>query len=328
MKGLRIQRRLLAFTAGSLCLGGVSAQENEPLRTRNLAPLVAVFGLPTWETASARGESQFAVVQEMASHFRLAGRGDEQLVTDGETWRTSFFYKRGIGDDWTVGFELPVIKQWGGILDDVIDGWHSAFNLPEGNRNRAEDDQLRYVYLDDNIPQFSFSESSTGLGDAQLSIAKRLGGDSGLLLRAIVKLPTGDEDVFAGSGSTDLTVTLLKQSSTTWRDQEVGYYWGAGLMFLGEPRFLPERSEEWAAVGVFGLGWRPTARLGLKAQLDFHSRFYDSALDELGKDSIQASIGAWWAFDDRRRLNFAINEDLIVRTAPDVLFHFDFTWAL
>ena len=318
----------MAVIAGILCFGGVGAQENEPLRTRNLAPLVAVFGLPTWESAAAEGESELTVVQELASHFRLAGRGDEELITDGETWRTSFLYKRGIADGWTVGFELPVIRQWGGILDDIIDGWHSAFNLPDGNRNRAAEDQLRYRYLVDGVTQFSFDESSTGLGDAQLSIARELGEDSGWLARAIVKLPTGDEDIFAGSGSTDLTMTLLRQSSTTWRQNEIGYYWGAGLMYLGEPKFLADRNEDWAAVGVFGLGWQPSDRFGLKAQLDFHSRFYDSELDELGKDSIQASIGGWWAFDDRRRLIFAINEDLVVRTAPDVSFHVDFSWAL
>ncbi len=328
MKGLNIHQWLLVVTAGILCLGSVSAQENEPLRTRNLAPLVAVFGLPTWESAAAPGESEFAVVQELASHFRLSGRGDEQLIIDGETWRTSFLYKRGVSDDWTIGFELPVVRQWGGILDDVIDGWHAAFNLPEGNRNRAPEDGINIRYLVNGVTQFNFGESSTGLGDAQVSFARRLGDDSGMLLRAIVKLPTGDEDIFAGSGSTDLTLTLLKQGSTTWQEHEIGYYWGAGLMYIGEPKFLSERNEDWAAVGVFGLGWRPIARLGLKAQLDFHSRFYDSALDELGKDSIQASIGGWWAFDERRRLSFAINEDLVVRTAPDVSFHFDFTWAL
>ncbi|MGI9260273.1 MAG: DUF3187 family protein [Gammaproteobacteria bacterium] len=328
MKGLSIHQSLLAFTTGILCLAGVKAEQNEPLRTRNLAPLVAVFGLPTWESDAAVGESELAVVQELASHFRLAGRGDEQLVLDGETWRTSFFYKRGIADGWTIGVELPVIRQWGGVLDDLIDGWHSTFDLPDGNRNRAADDQIRFLYRDNNATQFSFSDSSTGLGDTQVSIARRLGAESGMLLRAIVKLPTGDEDIFAGSGSTDLTLTLLKQSSTVWREHEIGYYWGAGLMFVGEPTYLADRNEDWAAVGVFGLGWQPSARLGLKAQLDFHSRFYDSALDELGKDSIQASIGVWWAFDDRRRLNFAINEDLIVRTAPDVSFHFDFSWAL
>ncbi|MEE9570956.1 MAG: DUF3187 family protein, partial [Gammaproteobacteria bacterium] len=70
------------------------------------------------------------------------------------------------------------------------------------------------------------------------------------------------------------------------------------------------------------------SNVGLKLQLDYHSRFYDSALVELGTDSIQASIGGWWALDDRRTLNFALSEDLTVRTAPDLSVHLDFSWGL
>ena len=103
---------------------------------------------------------------------------------------------------------------------------------------------------------------------------------------------------------------------------------GLGLMKVGEPEFLARRSEDWAGLGVVGGSWQLLPKIGLKAQLDFHSRFYDSALDELGKESIQISIGGWWALDDRRTLSFSINEDLIVRTAPDVSLHLSFSWRL
>ena len=113
-----------------------------------------------------------------------------------------------------------------------------------------------------------------------------------------------------------------------WRSREIGYYWGLGVIRLGDPEFLAARSEDWAVLGLLGGSWQPFEKIGLKAQLDFHSHFYDSDLNELGKDSIQASIGGWWAIDDRRTLSFAVNEDLVVRTAPDVSLHLDFSWAL
>jgi hypothetical protein len=53
-----------------------------------------------------------------------------------------------------------------------------------------------------------------------------IGGDSGVLLRAIVKLPTGDADVLAGSGATDLSITVFRRRLTSWRSQQIGYYWG------------------------------------------------------------------------------------------------------
>jgi hypothetical protein len=38
--------------------------------------MVAVFGLPTWETGLEAHSSEFAIVAEMASHYRLSGRGE------------------------------------------------------------------------------------------------------------------------------------------------------------------------------------------------------------------------------------------------------------
>jgi hypothetical protein len=308
--------------------GRVAAQETVPLRTRNLSPMVSIFGLPTWETGLEAGLGEFTVVGELASHFRLSARGQEQLVLDGETWRASLLYKRGIAERWTVGIEVPLIRQSGGVLDDVIDGWHSLFNLPDGNRNLLPEGRLDFRYRDRGVNAFSVDRSSNGLGDTQISVARTLGPESDLLLRAIVKLPTGDEDMLAGSGAADVAVTVLRQRPVTWRSRKAGYYWGLGVMLLGEPEYLAARSEDWVALGVLGGSWQPFERIGLKAQLDFHSRFYDSELDELGKDSIQASIGGWWAIDDRRTLSFAINEDLVVRTAPDVSLHLDFSWEL
>jgi len=290
--------------------------------------MVSIFGLPTWEIELEKDTSEIGLVGEMASHSRLAARGDERLILDGETWRSSLFYKRTLTNAWSVGVEVPLVRQSGGVLDDVIDAWHSLLNLSEGNRNFLPEGQLDFLYDDREHNIFGLHRDATGLGDTQVSISRMIGGEAGVLIRAIVKLPTGDADMLAGSGATDISITALSRGIGTWRGHALGYYWGAGLMRVGSPDYFSARNEDWVVLGVFGGSWKPFPSVGIKAQLDFHSRFYDSALDEFGKDSIQASIGGWWAIDDRRRLNFAINEDLIVRTAPDVSLHLDFSWAL
>ena len=326
--GSRGRSGLRAILLGLAVACPVVAQETVPLRTRNLSPMVAVFGLPTWETGLEAGSSEFAIVAEMANHYRLSARGEEQLLLDGETWRAGLLYKRSFAERWTFGVEVSLLRQSGGVLDDVIDGWHSWFNLPDGNRNRLPEGQLNYLYSDRGQNAFTLNDSSSGLGDTQISFAKMVGGDSGVLLRAIVKLPTGDADTLAGSGATDLSLTMLRRSPASGRYDQFGYYWGLGVMKLGEPQFLATRSEDWVGLGVLGGSWQPFSNVGLKVQLDYHSRFYDSALVELGTDSIQASIGGWWALDDRRTLNFALSEDLTVRTAPDLSVHLDFSWGL
>lgn len=328
MQGSRGRNGFPAILLGLTLACPAVAQDTEPLRTRNLSPIVAIFGLPTWETGLEAGSGEFAVAGEMASHFRASARGQEQLILDGETWRAGFFYKRGFAERWTFGVEVSLVRQSGGVLDDVVDGWHALFNLPDGNRNRLPEGQLDFIYIDGGVNAFTISNSSTGLGDTQISVARMVGGDSGVLLRAIVKLPTGDADMLAGSGATDFSMTVLRRRLMSWRSHQLGYYWGLGVMRLGDPKFIAMRSEEWVGLGVLGGSWQPFPNVGLKAQLDYHSRFYDSALFELGQDSVQASIGGWWALDDRRTLNFALSEDLIVRTAPDVSLHVDFSWAL
>ena len=155
--------------------------------------MVSIFGLPSWETGLDAGSSEFGVVGEMASQFRFSGRGDEQLILDGETWRASFLYKRNVAEHWTVGIEVPLIRQSGGVLDDVIDGWHSLFDLPDGNRNLHPEGRLDFRYNDHGVSAFKLNQSSGGVGDTQISVARTLGDDSGVLLRAVLKLPTGDE---------------------------------------------------------------------------------------------------------------------------------------
>lgn len=327
MDGSGTRKTLVALFVGLLGVGVAYPQETVPLRTRNLSPLVSIFGLPAWEIGLGDERSEFAVVGEIGNHYRLASKGEEELVFDGETWRTSFFYRHRVLERWSVGFEIPLYRHSGGFVDDLVDAWHSFFRLPDGNRNLRPEDQLRYLYNDRGETTYFLDQPSSGIGDVQISVARELDGADGLLLRAVLKLPTGDAADLTGSGGTDLSVSVLKRSPRTFVGDSAGIYWGAGLLMIGEPDVFATRHEDWVVFGMFGGSWRPFPRIGLRAQLDFHSRFYDSELEEMGKDAIQASIGGWWSLDERRRVNFAVGEDLVVKTSPDVSIHVDFTWG-
>ena len=49
------------------------AQLAEPLHVRNLNPLVAVFGLPAWDTVPIG--TRFGVTAEVANHYRFSLAG-------------------------------------------------------------------------------------------------------------------------------------------------------------------------------------------------------------------------------------------------------------
>ena len=307
-----------------LSAGAGHAQEVDPFRTRNLSPLASIFGVPSWDAAIA--ERRFSLTSELANHYRLSARGGDSLILDGETWRTNLAFTRALDEDWFVSAELPYYRQSGGVLDDVVDAWHSIFGLPDGGRNNRGEDELLYQMADAAGVFFNFDEEQSAWGDLQLSAGYRLGPARGFIVEATVKLDTGDEAVLAGSGSTDWAVSLFRPVERQFKNRPAGYFWGLGVLRLGEPDLIRFTAEETAYFGVLGGSLKVLPRWGVKAQLDMHTPFYDTPLEELGQTSVQLALGGWWDMSRRGVLEFAINEDVHVSTAPDVVLHVGLNW--
>ena len=68
-----------------------------------------------------------------------------------------------------------------------------------------------------------------------------------------------------------------------------------------------------------GLSWQYSQRLSLNLQLDGHSAFYQSDLRELGS-SVQLSVGGRWQLSPTWRTELVMVEDIMVESAPDVIF--------
>ena len=316
--------RLWILIAAGCAAAGADAQESLPFRTRNLSPLVAMFGLPAWHVPSSSFELDFT--SELANHYRLSRRGPDLLILDGETWRNSLFFSKTIGAGWSISLEMPHYRIAGGVLDDVVDGWHSLFGLPDGGRNnRPEGDVLFQMAKNDDV-FYELGSGASGVGDAQIGLAYALGRDDGLHVRVTVELPTGDEDLLAGSGSTDWAVTLLRSRQVTFRNRAAGFFWGLGIVRLGQADRIFFDQETDGVLGVVGGGMRLTQNIGLKLQLDTHSALFNSQLEEIGERAFQATIGGSWAFSPRGVLEFGVNEDLEVSTSPDVVMHLNVRW--
>ena len=313
---------------GLTALGRVaSAEATSPLEIPNLSPPVSVIGLPTWDERISGGRSEFGITTAIGNHYVLAGNGHEELLIDGESWRLNLFYRHRFGEVWTVSVGVPWYRHWGGILDDAVDAWHGFANLPDGNRNLRGEDELRYSYKVGGQRRYLFQEASHGIGDIQFGLSRTFGTEGGLTLKAALKVPTGDRGALSGSGAADLAISLLRRHPRTVSGTPAGIYWGAGAIRVGETEVFSLDSEDWVAFGVFGIGWQPLQRVGFKFQLDAHSNYFSSALDELGARAIQASAGGWWELESGRTLTFAFSEDLIVASAPDIGVHIGFGWT-
>lgn len=311
----------------ALALGArpAAAQLAEPMQIRNLNPLVAIFGLPAWDTVAPG--NRFVAALELANHYEFSSTGGEYLGLDGETARTTLGFSHGFAAGWQVGVELPFFHLGGGVLDNPIDAWHSTFNLPDGGRNLRPENELRFVLRHSGLTFFRLSESQSGLGDLQVKGARAFGADGGWVVEAGVKFATGDEEILAGSGSADEWVTLLRSRALPSRRHPAGYYWGVGVVHAGDPKAVEFPSNGWVYTAIVGGSWQRWQRFGLKAQLDVHTPFYVSPLEEIGDTALEATFGAWMQRRKDAQLEFALVEDLRVRTAPDVVLKIAAHWS-
>jgi hypothetical protein len=314
----------MAGASVALWCAAASAQLAEPLHVRNLNPLVAVFGLPAWDTVPVG--TRLGVMTEVANHYRFSLAGGDFLTLDGETVRTTLAFQHGFGSGWSLGFEVPYIRVGGGVLDDAIDAWHSAFGMPDGGRNARPEGQLLYAFGELPAPSFELLESRSGTGDTQLKFARLIGREQGFVVQATIKLPTGDEDLLAGSGSTDWSVTVLRTRPLLARRRAAGYYWGVGVVRAGDPKQIPFEENTWVPTGVVGGSWQVFPEWGLKGQLDVHGAFYESPLQEIGDTAIQAAFSGWRRMGQRGQIELAVVEDLNVSTAPDVVLQVAASW--
>jgi hypothetical protein len=316
--------KVLAACVALAMAAAAGAQQAEPFHIRNLNPLIAIFGLPAWDV-TAPG-TRVGVTAELAYHYRFSARGNDRLILDGETLRTTFAFSHGFKGRWAFGVEVPYFRQSGGKLDDLVDGWHAAFNLPDGARNLRPENVLEFRVGTAAGDFFALRDSASDWGDVQLKLATYLGPERRFIVQGNLKLPTGEESLLAGSGSTDFALTLLRTQRTELRSRAAGYFWGVGALYLGDPVEIDFSSRSFAYTGLVGGALKPWRRTGLKVQIDYHSPFYDSRLEELGQKAVEATIGAWVELGETGTLELAIVEDLAVSASPDVVLHAAVEW--
>ncbi len=300
----------------------------EPFRTRNLNPLIALFGAPAWETADGADGHSFGLIVDIANQYWFEQAGTHRAAVDVETWRKALLYRRTLTQEWSLSVELPWIRQSGGVLDRFVDRWHRAFGLPGGARDLRPSGQV-LMRFDDGVQGdavlYERVGSASGLGDVRVAVNRRLAA-SGATLGVALKLPTGREDLLAGSGAADLAVTIVRVRSGQFATRPASYFWGAGMLVAGRPVVATFDRERVVPVAMVGGAWRFARGLGIKGQLDLHGRYYRSDL-ALGRPGAQLTLGGWWRFAPQAWFEFGVNEDLTVNVSPDVVLHTSLGWT-
>ena len=297
-------------------IGWASDDLLRPFAIRNLNPFIGVYGISAMQTPTVLepNQSSFSVILDAVSHFTDARKQSEAIRIDGETYRLAVRFGHGIGDQWEIGTEVPLLSHRGGVLDGLINDWHDAFGLPTLGRDRVADNQLQFVYTRDDREQVNIQSSTTGLGDIIVFAGKTLRTTEkvDLTIRGELELPTGDADRLMGSGSTDLSL-----SATITR--KWGNWLGSarlGGSYLGTGNVLPELQRNWVGFGTVYVGWRPLHALAFKLQLDAQTPIYENSdIAQLTESAFQLSIGSSVKIKGSTFLDLSVTEDEI---NPDV----------
>jgi hypothetical protein len=216
----------------------------------------------------------------------------------------------------------------GGFLDSFVIDWHKFFSLPQGGRETAPKNRLRFVYVKDGVQKLSMDHADSGIGDISLNGGMKLydvrdnESHDSLALRAALKLPSGDSGSLRGSGSTDFTLSLCGSMNTVPEFGDLGVFGSLGGMAMTDGKVLRDQQNNLAGFGTAGLGWGPTEWISFKFQLNWNTPLYrGSALDEVSKSALMLVSGGAIKLPGDYRLDIGVSEDVAVATAPDVTFH-------
>jgi hypothetical protein len=324
-----VARRSLARSwIGAAALLGLPAAapalaDATPLALSNQAVLARVHGVPVAQPARllAPAQSQWLLTSTLANTFSKDASGNEAIFLDGETEELRLQWRHGFA--WSGhGFELfaalPWVHHGGGFLDHAIIEFHKLFGMPQGNRTRFRNDQLRYAYLEGDRMLLEFEHSESGIGDLQLGIGGVLSQSDAhaLSARFYVKLPTGDADRLTGNDATDVSAALHYARALWGGDFDAAI----GVVALGDGEVLKSKQRDAAAFGHAAWAYPWSAALDVVVQLGANSGFYHNTdLTELG-DALYLGVGTRYRLTPRYAVEFSVIEDILVDSAPDVVF--------
>ncbi len=310
--------------AAALGLLPLAATAFEPLPLLDQAPLAGLTDLPPALPARKREVETLALLIGVSNTSHILRNDHEVLLIDGEQHHYRLSWTLPLQGLWELDVTLPVVAHGRGHLDHLVDQFHAATGLPEGDRPSYPQDGFFYYYRHDGDTALHQRTPTQGLGDLRLRLAQGLRQDAHTASRWAValKLPSGDPDDLCGNGAWAVTLQgALERPALEhfWR-APLSLGLGAGLTWQGTAARLREQQRPLIGQLHLQLWWPITAASTLVAQLDGHTAPYQGSDLPLLGPSVQGSLGL-----QRRlgggELSLAIVEDVWTETTADFTLH-------
>jgi len=202
-----------------------------------------------------------------------------------ETLRSGLFLRYGATDRLELGLEVPVLYRYQGFMNGAIAGVERATTGLNPAQAALENTSFVFNVTRNGQTRMSGGPGATGLGDTTLMSKFQLLNEGAAMpavsLRGAVKLPTGDQSAFFGSGSPDFGLGLAAEKLVA----------GRWILYGNVTGVVPTGS-------IAGFGLRPTLS-GLAAieylwsenlSVTAHFNYYSSPFSETGSSVFDKGV--------------------------------------
>jgi hypothetical protein len=315
-----------------VCLQPAQAQADGfgPFPVRNFNPLQQLVLNMPGDRAAVLAPGTFDVRLELAEtaavYYEASVSANAQVKF--ETLRNGLFLRYGVTSRLEIGLEVPVLYRYTGFMSGLIEGVERA--TTGISPARAALSHVSYAYnITRNGQQIvNGTNGALGFGDSMVQakylVFRETSTMPALSLRTAIKLPTGDEDEFFGSGSPDFGVGLAVEKA-------LGSHWILhgnlnGVFPTGRVAGMPLHP---TVTGIAAAEYLWSENLALTLQFDYYTTpFRHVGLEVFDKGVSEVVAGFSYRFADHWLWQvYAIeNVDFITGGAADFTMGVLFTY--
>ena len=298
-----------------------------PLIIKNGFPLYAATGSPS--LMSAEPENTLDVNFSYSSTYRVKKSNDWYFGIDLETAVTDIQFKRLVGNETEIGFDIPIIRYGPGFFDGAIETYHELIGLHNayGRNNRPRNQfLLKITHNGESVIQGE--PGTTALGDMMVEVKQALFNNHAstiISVQAFVNLPTGDPDAAFGSGRTNGGMALLLNEKLR---SDLLLYVNVGIGLIDKLEAMQEVKLKNYYYGGVGLEWVYSKSISLNAQMAIQSSpFPKTGVYFIDDPSMLGSFGGRYKLGALSSLGIAVTEDPNTAGAPDIMIGADYRYT-
>ena len=258
------------------------------------------------------------------------GRDYESLVTESGI---SFYVLKNI----QLGIDFRLISYYGGFLDNVVQNFHYAFDLPNAGRNYVDQNQIEIDIENNNNVILSLDHATVSFGDIDTWIKYTFFEKKWISLAMLgaFKIPTGNLSQISGSGYPDFAFGVLTDFKPVWI---LSFYLQAGVVFPLDFFIQSIPSNPYPMFnGLAGIELNPAKIFSLIVQFNFKSSplrsnyshwssFYKGA-DYLSLPQINLLVGFVFKYKNFR-WQIYFEEDSFTNAGTDFTINLSFSHTL